>query len=340
MPHPIIKILPLGMPWPTPDPFLFCVHHNDHYPAGNSRMAPDTSLLAGREMGNDFSGRDGWSMYHGREVPGFPQHPHCGFETITIARRGYIDHSDSTGAAARFGQGDVQWMTAGGGVVHSEMFPLVHADRPNHAELFQIWLNLPRADKSVEPYFTMFWADQIPNLQHRDTEGRLTQVSVVAGNYAGQVAPPPPPNSWASKAQADLAIYTLRLEPGARFTLPAAKAGTNRALYFFAGQSVAVAGTAIDRHCALVVDAAQALELVNGSVESELLMLQGRPIGEPVVTYGPFVGNTRVDIEDAFTRYRQTGFGGWPWPVDAPTHAREETRFARHGDGRIERPSK
>jgi hypothetical protein len=99
----IRQIIPLGRqgPWRTRDPYLFCVHHNDHYPAGNSELAPSKELLRGRSIGSDFSGRDGWSMYHGSNVPGFPSHPHRGFETITFVRSGFIDHSDSLGAAAR-----------------------------------------------------------------------------------------------------------------------------------------------------------------------------------------------------------------------------------------------
>ena len=100
-------------------------------------MGPAVSL-AGRDIGQDFSRKDGWSMYHGETVPGFPGHPHRGFETVTIVRQGLIDHSDSLGAAARFGMGDVQWLTAGRGVVHSEMFPLLDRTGPNtlHVYLF------------------------------------------------------------------------------------------------------------------------------------------------------------------------------------------------------------
>ena len=101
-------------------------------------------------------------MYHGSTVPGFPVHPHRGFETVTFVRQGLIDHADSLGAAARFGRGDVQWLTAGKGIVHAEMFPLLDRDGPNTAELFQIWLNLPAADKMVEPHFTMLWDQRHP----------------------------------------------------------------------------------------------------------------------------------------------------------------------------------
>src|SRR5690606_10089639 len=162
-------------PWPTFDPFLFCVHHDDAYPAGDEQLGPRASL-AGRKIGMDFEGKDGWRMYHGDVVPGFPRHPHRGFETVTLARRGYIDHADSLGATARFGKGDVQWMTAGAGIVHSEMFPLVERERPNPTELFQIWLNLPRADKLVPPHFSMLWSHTIPRHQHHDHAGRPTEI--------------------------------------------------------------------------------------------------------------------------------------------------------------------
>jgi redox-sensitive bicupin YhaK (pirin superfamily) len=122
MSEPIIQVTPLGDHWQTQDPFLFTVHHIDQFPKGNEQLGPAASL-AGRDIGRDFSGRDGWRMYHGDVVPGFPQHPHRGFETVTIVRSGYIDHSDSLGATARFGMGDVQWLTAGAGVVHSRCFP-------------------------------------------------------------------------------------------------------------------------------------------------------------------------------------------------------------------------
>ncbi len=136
----IKSIKPLGFPWQTQDPFLFCVHHEDDYPKGNEVMGPAASL-AGRQIGQDFaSNKENWRMYHGEQVPGFPAHPHRGFETVTVVTKGVVDHSDSLGAAGRFGFGDVQWMTAGKGVQHCEMFPLLSKEKENPLELFQIWL--------------------------------------------------------------------------------------------------------------------------------------------------------------------------------------------------------
>jgi redox-sensitive bicupin YhaK (pirin superfamily) len=337
-PDAVISIQPLGFPWKTPDPFLFCVHHDDRYPAGNERMGPVASL-AGRELGQDFEGKDGWRMYHGRIVPGFPQHPHRGFETVTVVRRGLLDHADSLGAAARYGGGDAQWLTAGGGILHSEMFPLLNRDSPNPLELFQIWLNLPKANKLVQPHFSMLWSHVIPRHVAKDAEGRTTEITVVAGKLGDLKAPPPPPNSWAARPDTDVAIWTLKLAPGARWTLPAAARGSNRMLYFFRGTGLRVGGRAIQPAQAIELRAELDAPLEGGPEEIELLLLQGRPINEPVVQHGPFVMNSRQEIQQAIFDYQRTQFGGWPWSSDDPVHGREEGRFARHADGRIERPA-
>lgn len=337
---PLLRVEALGFPWQTEDPFLFCVHHDDAYPAGNEAMGPASSL-AGRNLGMDFEGKDGWRMYHGERIPGFPPHPHRGFETVTLARRGYIDHSDSLGATARFGRGDAQWMTAGKGVVHSEMFPLVNKDAPNPVELFQIWLNLPRAHKLVEAHFAMLWADSIPRPRFMDAQGRETEVAVVAGPLFDARPPPPPPDSWASQPDNDVAIWTLRMAPGASWTLPPARSGTQRRLYFFRGRSVRVGDRVIPANHMVKIraDVAVALEAVDvgGDEACELLLLQGRPIGEPVSQYGPFVMSTPAEIRQAFIDYQRTQFGGWPWPSQEPVHPRESGRFAKHADGRVER---
>ena len=337
MEDPVLQTVPLGFQWATVDPFLFCVHHLDAYPEGNEVMGPAASLEA-RDIGMDFAGADGWRMYHGSTVPGFPQHPHRGFETVTFVRQGFIDHSDSLGATARFGRGDVQWLTAGKGIVHCEMFPLLDQHGPNPTELFQIWLNLPASDKMVEPYFTMLWNEQIPRHVSVDGEGRSTEVTVIAGALAGLEPPPAPPSSWASKPEADLAIWHLVLEPGATWTVPPAQsAETVRTLYTFEG-AVRIGTHSLEASTGAVLQADVPVEIAAGPYGAEALVLQGRPIGEPVAQYGPFVMNTQEEIQRAFVDYRATGFGGWPWPIDDPVHPREAGRFARHADGRVEEP--
>ncbi len=334
----VLQTVSLGFQWPTVDPFLFCVHHVDDYPAGNERFGPAASL-AGRQIGQDFEGVDGWRMYHGDEVPGFPQHPHRGFETVTYVRQGLIDHSDSMGASARFGRGDVQWLTAGGGVVHSEMFPLLDQQSGNPAELFQIWMNLPRVDKMVEPHFSMLWDGDIPRLVSADASGNQTVVTVIAGTLEGLAPPSPPPHSWAARPESDVAIWHVRIEPGGSWVMPAARfTDTVRTLYVFEGASLEIGGEHIPESTGAAVRCDEPVTL-SSTAGVEVLVLQGRPIGEPVAQYGPFVMNDRAGIEQAFSDYQLTGFGGWPWPSDGPVHGNSRDRFARRPDGTVERPS-
>ncbi|MBT3331325.1 MAG: pirin family protein [Rhodospirillaceae bacterium] len=333
----LLDVFRLGTHWPTLDPFLFCAYHNDRYPAGDEDMAPAASL-AGRSIGQDFSGKDGWSMYHGDRVPGFPQHPHRGFETVTVARHGFIDHADSMGACARFGEGDLQWMTAGRGIVHSEMFPLRKKDGDNHTELFQIWLNLPAKDKMVEAHFSMFWQNEIPRLTVDDGLGGETTIVSYAGALAdGSKPPAPPPHSWAVNEDNGVIIWTLNMTPNANWTLPAAVPGFNRQLFFFSGETLIIDGQELPVGHGITWAAGADLQLQNGPAASEILLLQGRPIGEPVAQHGPFVMNSHAELQQAFSDYQRTGFGGWQWPAHGPVHPRDNERFAKFPDGRIER---
>jgi len=332
---PIKSIKRLGFPWQTQDPFLFCVHHEDHYPKGNDVMGPAVSL-AGRNIGQDFAPNQSWRMYHGEQVPGFPAHPHRGFETVTIVTKGLVDHSDSLGAAGRFGFGDVQWMTAGKGVQHCEMFPLLNRDKENPLELFQIWLNLPKVNKLTSPHFAMLWADAIPTHVNKDSSDRVTQVRVIAGKIGPTHAPAPAPNSWAADEKNEVAIWTIKMEAGATWSLPNASAHVNRSLYFYDGASIKIAEKSFSTHQAIELHADQEVILENGNTESYLLLLQGNPINEPVVQHGPFVMNTQAEIQQAMQEYRQTEFGGWPWSSYEHVHPREKTRFAKYPDGKEE----
>jgi len=329
----ILESGPLGFPWATVDPFLFCAYHNDAYPKGNGQMAPDPALLRGRNLGMDFEVRDGFRMYHGRTVPGFPSHPHRGFETVTIVRRGYCDHSDSLGAKARFGAGDAQWITTGSGIVHAEMFPLLADDRENPLELFQIWLNLPRESKMVPAHFKMLWHEDIPLVETTNAAGKTSRVTVIAGDFSGSSPPSPPPHSWAARDDADVAIWAIDLEEGASVTLPAARPGSHRGVYFYDGTTLEVGKESTPARRVLLVDPAQELPLSAASGPGRVLVLQGRPIGEPVVQHGPFVMNERAEINQAISDYQRTGFGGWPWPDDAPVHPKDSGRFAINPDG-------
>jgi redox-sensitive bicupin YhaK (pirin superfamily) len=333
----ILKTRPLGFQWETLDPFLFCVHHEDFFPKGNAALGPDPSNFEGRHMGQDFIVKDGFRMYHGSTVPGFPGHPHRGFETITVVRTGLVDHADSMGAAGRYGNGDVQWMTAGKGVQHAEMFPLLNQDKENPLELFQIWLNLPKKSKMVQPHFKMLWAESVPKFSVASPTGKA-HVEVLVGKLGQYQSGNTPPNSWAADANNHVAIYNIHLEPGASFEISAAAAGVNRSVYYYEGNGLQVGNQTMAHYHAADVDAAQNCLLRNGTETSKVLVLQGRPINEPVVQHGPFVMNSKEEIYQAFQDYQTTQFGGWPWPRYDQVHDAKLGRFAKHADGRMEEP--
>ena len=334
MTDPVAQIIPLGFQWTTVDPFLFCVHHLDRYPAANEHLGPAASLEA-RDLGMDFSGSDGWSMYHGSIVPGFPQHPHRGFETVTFARQGFIDHSDSLGATARFGRGDVQWLTAGGGIVHCEMFPLLDRTGPNPCELFQIWLNLPASDKMVDPYFTMLWGEDIPTVVATDDAGRTSAVTVIAGALEGVTPLAAPPNSWASRPDADLAIWHLTFEPFAGRTLPpAAGPDTARTLYVFEG-SVAIGEHNLEASSGALLRAAA------GHHKCWSLRRRGpRPAGAADRRAGGAVRPVRDERQGrhraGLPRLPEDGIRRLAVAHRRPRPSEDAGRFARHANGRLE----
>lgn len=326
----IKRIFDLGFPWQTQDPFLFCVYHLDRYPKGETNMGPAPELLQGRMLGNDFQVKDGWRMYHGQTVPGFPAHPHRGFETVTVVNQGFCDHSDSLGAAGRFGQGDVQWMTAGRGVQHSEMFPLLHTDKENTMELFQIWLNLPQKSKFVAPHFKMLWHEDIPIIKKEES-----QIQLIAGSYNGQNAVAPAPDSWASEAENEVCIMTITVKANSEFTMPKASASATRSLYFYDGSDIMLDAQKIQVNSGIDLNAGDSSSIKTGSKDASFLFLQGKPIGEPVAQQGPFVMNSQEELQKAFQEYRLTQFGGWPWQYHDNVHDRKKGRFALYPDGKL-----
>jgi redox-sensitive bicupin YhaK (pirin superfamily) len=331
----IKKIKQLGFQWETQDPFLFCAYHLDNYPKGNDNLGPNASL-DGRNIGQDFQIKDGWRMYHGSKVPGFPAHPHRGFETVTIVERGLADHSDSLGAAGRFGNGDVQWMTAGKGVQHCEMFPLVNKNSENPLLLFQLWLNLPRANKMVAPHFKMLWNEDIPVHTITDVHGKKITLKLVSGDYEACKAPNATPDSWAADSANNVAIWIVKMESGASWHIPTTGDRVNRSLYFYQGNTITTEGYTIPHGHSLDLHGSEKITIENGDTPADFLFLQGKPIDENVVQQGPFVMNSHQEINEAIQEYRETEFGGWPWPSHEHTHDSERGRFAKHADGRLE----
>lgn len=331
----IIKIKPLGFPWETSNPFLFCAYHHDRYPRSNGQLGPDASL-DGRMPGQDFAGKDGWNMYHGTKVPGFPAHPHYGFETVTIAQQGIVDHSDSLGASGRFGNGDVQWMTAGSGVQHSEMFPLLNSAKENPLLLFQIWLNLPGHKKKSDPHFKMLWNEDIPKLITGDNSD--VEIKLIAGSLENQIAPSPAPDSWAADPDNEVAIWIIKLAPNAMYTFPNTSEDIQRSLYFYQGDEISSEGYSIPVHHQIITKGNESLTLTNHDTEAHLLLLQGKPIQEPVVQQGPFVTNSHTEMRTVIQQFQRTQFGGWPWSSREHTHHPESDRFAIYPNGEKQYP--
>lgn len=330
----ILNIEPLGFPWKTQDPFLFCAYHRDEYPMGNSSMGLNSEELKGRNIGQDFTIKDGWRMYHGSNIPGFPYHPHRGFETITINKEGVVDHSDSLGASGRFMAGDVQWMTAGKGIQHSEMFPLIEDNKGNSLEIFQIWLNLPKVSKMVAPHFKMLWNEDIPVVHHKDESNRTTTIQVIAGNLNKVHALKPTPDSWASIPENSVGVYTVKMEEYANWILPKTRNEANRSVFFYKGANIKIEGQTITSNHLIELLPNKDIAISNGNQEAYFLILEGKPIGEPVAQHGPFVMNTQEEIRQAMKDYGKTQFGGWPWTETEVVHSRDKGRFALHSDGK------
>lgn len=331
----ILAISPLEFPWLPKDPFLFCAYHKDQYPKGNAKMEPSISIKD-RPLGNDFVIKDGFRMYHGTKVPGFPYHPHRGFETVTVAKEGVIDHADSLGSSGRFSNGDVQWMTAGKGVQHSEMFPLLNEEKENTLEIFQIWLNLPKKDKMVDAHFKMLWSEDIPIVNIKDQNGNETKIDIIAGQFKDKKAPRPAPNSWANNIENEVAIWTIKMNPNAQMILPASNNEVTRSLFFYKGSDIEIDGATIHTDHSVDLVSTEKVTIQNKEETAYILLLQGKPIGEPVAQRGPFVMNTSAEISETIKDYQKTLFGGWPWKRADMVHEKKLGRFAIHADGKKE----
>ncbi|CQD40263.1 pirin family protein [Yersinia mollaretii] len=228
---------------------------------------------------------------------GVGQHPHRGFETVTIVYHGEVEHRDSTGKGGIIGPGDVQWMTAGGGILHEEFHAETFAQRGGAFEMVQLWVNLPAKDKMTAPGYQAIRSENIPQVALPDDAGSLR---VIAGDYTEEHGP--------AHTFSPLNVWDIRLNQGksAEFSLPV---GWNTALIVLRG-SVLVNGDAIARDAEMVLlDAAGSNVTIEANNDALLLLLSGEPIDEPIIGYGPFVMNTQQQINEAIADFNSGRFG-------------------------------
>ncbi|NLU45848.1 MAG: pirin family protein [Euryarchaeota archaeon] len=330
----VLAVKAIGMRWDTEDPFTYASHHEDDYPHGNAQQAPPLQEIAGRNLGRDYEQRLGFRMYHGKVVPGFPAHAHQGYETVTVPVLGCIDHFDNLGNQGRYCGGDVHWLTAGKRYQHCEMYPLVHNDRRNPNDITQIMINLPLGRKDAEPVQNMVWAEDVPHVR-----GDGWDVTVIAGAFGDAAARVPNPDSWAADAANHVRILRIAMEPGAGITLPAVPEGVNRNLYSVSGGGLRVDGGTYRSETRFKLAADADIEVVNGDAAAALWLLEGRPIGERQVSFGPVILGDDREVREALDEIRRRHLDDWPWDYVDQTHPRDTLRFIRYADGREERPA-
>ena len=254
------KVSILGMHWDTEDPFIFASHHEDDYPHGNRQQAPPLEQIGGRDLGRDYEKRLGFRMYHGKVVPGFPMHAHWGYETITLAELGYVDHFDNMGIEGRFGFGDVQWVCASSRYSHNEMYPLANQEDRNPNDITQIMLNLPLELKNRNNAVNTVWDQDVARAR-----GDGWEAKVICGTFGDASAASPSPESWAH-GDHGVRIIRFSLEPGARLTVDAGADGANRNLYFVSGKDATFNDIPVERESRLKI-------LENTAVISAAIMM-------------------------------------------------------------------
>jgi hypothetical protein len=225
---------------------------------------------------------------------GVGEHPHRGFETVTIVYHGNVAHRDSAGNQGVVGPGDVQWMTAASGVVHEEMHETEFSKRGGRFEMVQLWVNLPKAHKMSPPKYQTLAKDQIPVVELPDRAG---QVRVIAGEFHGQKGP--------AKTFTPINLFDARLSGKAEFDLPI---GWNAAVFVLHGEVQVSGRTLHDAELGVFTPEGSRIEL-EATQDSTLLILNGEPIREPIASRGPFVMNTQEELIQAMHDYRAGKMG-------------------------------
>lgn len=228
----------------------------------------------------------------GKERRGVGAHPHKGFETVTIAYQGELEHRDSSGGGGKIGPGDVQWMTAGNGIVHEEFHSSDFTQKGGVLQMVQLWVNLRASDKSAKPRYQTLLKTQIPSVKLPHEGGA---VRVIAGEYAGAKGPAvtfTPINLW---------DVTVRAGTAAELPLPD---GHTTALLVLSGEVLVSDGQKVSEGGLAVFSRAGGSIVVKAGTDAKLLVMSGEPIAEPIVGHGPFVMNSRAEILQAFEDYQ------------------------------------
>ena len=191
-----------------------------------------------------------------------------------------------------------------------------------------------KKSKKVEPYYKMHWSEDIPIINNKDANGKTTKINLVAGQFQDKVAQSPNPDSWAADPNNHIQIWTFNMESGAEFRIPGIDYKVTRSLYFYEGDSFTIGDTEINKNHLIELNPEQEVKIVNGSKQGYFLFLQGCPISEPIIQYGPFVANTKEDLQETMQEYQRTQFGGWPWASTEPVHDKQFGRFSRTPDGK------
>lgn len=227
---------------------------------------------------------------------GVDVHPHKGFETVTVAYKGSVAHHDSAGNSGVINPGDVQWMTAGAGILHKEYHEEAFAAKGGVFEMVQLWVNLPKKDKSAQPHYQSLTKENIGKVVLPDNGG---EVNVVAGNFNG--------NAGAAETYTDVNLFNVKLNSGANLTT-AILASHNTALLVIEG-GITVNGKEIEEHSfVLFKNDGDEIEF-SATKDSVVLVLSGEPIAEPIASYGPFVMNTQAEIYEAMEEFQNGKYG-------------------------------
>ena len=331
-PKTVSKINDITIHWSVEDPFTFVSHHHDQYPHGNAQMAPPLDKIAGRNLGRDYQERYGFRMYHGQVVPGFPMHAHWGYETVTIAEKGFVDHFDTEKNFGRYGNGDVQWTMASSKYEHNEMYPLLNQDADNPQHITQIAINIPLDRKSKGNFVNNIWSENIPVI---DKDG--VAVTLYCGGYEGKEIYSPNPLSWAVKDNS-VRILKVVMSPGSEFVLDAIPKDVARNVYYVSGGTAKMSGTEIKPWYRYKMKPSTQLELTNGEDESEFWILEGKPIGEKQAAFGPVVLKDVEEVRSAMYDIRVNEFQVWPWGLMDVTNPIEMGRELHRADGSVEKP--